>query len=443
MTSPQYTQLPDGTWQRIDKENRQEEKSAGNTAKASFHLTSLSDLLKEPDEDIAYLWQDTLIKGGLSILVAKPKVGKSTLARNLAYALAKGEPSFLGKNITGSGSVVYLALEEKRSQVKKHFERMGATENLPIFIHTGSAPEQAIEELRKAVIESKAILAIVDPLQRLIRIKDLNDYSSVSLALEPLMQIVRETNCHILLIHHANKGIAREGGDSILGSTAIFGSVDCALIMRRSESYRTIESIQRYGEDLPRTVLAFDVLTGLTNSGGSLEEVEVAECGKAVLALLDHEMTEKDIKEGITDYKGGTVSKSLRLLCQDGKIQRTGLGKKGDPYLYKVIKNDGDSGDMYIEIPTIPTISAERGTTAIYAQNTGDDNSGKSNGFPIPTIIPLPSKENDTPGELPDYPTTACHACGGSDYWQRPANQWGKAEWLCSACHPQPQESNG
>jgi hypothetical protein len=152
MTSPQYTQLPDGTWQRIDKENRQEEKSAGNTAKASFHLTSLSDLLKEPDEDIAYLWQDTLIKGGLSILVAKPKVGKSTLARNLAYALAKGEPSFLRKNITGSGPIVYLALEEKRSQVKKHFERMGATENLPIFIHTGSPPEQAIEGLRKAAI---------------------------------------------------------------------------------------------------------------------------------------------------------------------------------------------------------------------------------------------------------------------------------------------------
>jgi len=116
----------------------------------------------EPDEDIAYLWENTLIKGGLSILVAKPKVGKSTLARNLALAIAKGEASFLGRNISGSGPVVYLALEEKRSEVKKHFERMGATENLPIFIHTGSAPEQAIVELREAVIESKALLAVVD-----------------------------------------------------------------------------------------------------------------------------------------------------------------------------------------------------------------------------------------------------------------------------------------
>jgi len=325
---------------------------------AGFRLTKLADLLQEPDEDIAYLWENTLIKGGLSILVAKPKVGKSTLSRNLAYALAKGEPSFLRRTITSSGSVVYLALEEKRSEVKKHFERMGATENLPIFIHTGSAPEQAIDELRKAIIESKALLAIVDPLQRLIRIADLNDYSKVSLALEPLMQIARETGCHILLIHHANKGIARESGDSILGSTAIFGSVDCALIMKRGESYRTIESIQRYGEDIPRTVLAFDVGSRLTSSGGSLEDVEVAECGKAIMELLiDHEMTEKEIKEGITDHKGGTVSKSLRLLCREDKIQRQGLGKKGDPYQYATVpRNAGDSRDEYIEIPTIPTI---------------------------------------------------------------------------------------
>ena len=320
-----------------------------------FHLTKLADLLDEPDEDIAYVWDKTLIKGGLSILAAKPKVGKSTIARNLALAVARGDPSFLGRDLTGSSPVVYLALEEKRSEVKKHFERMGADAGLPIFIHTGSAPEQAITELLKVIIESRAVLAIVDPLQRLVRLPDLNDYSTVSLTLELLMQIARDTDCHILLIHHANKGIAREGGDSILGSTAIFGSVDCALIMKRSESCRTIESIQRYGEDLPRTVLTFDAVTGLIGSGGSLEDAELADCGKAVLELLDNERTESEIKDCITEYKGGLVSKSLRLLCQQGKIQKHGLGKKGDPYLYvAAVENAGDTGDKHIEIPENP-----------------------------------------------------------------------------------------
>ena len=68
-------------------------------------------------------------------------------------------------------------------------------------------------------------------------------------------------------------------------------------------------------------------------------------------------MVEAEIKDGITDHKGGIVSKSLRFLCQEGKIHRQGLGKKGNPYLYASVKqNVGDSRDSYIEIPTIPTI---------------------------------------------------------------------------------------
>jgi hypothetical protein len=277
---------------------------------------------------------------------------------------------------------------------------MGATGDLPILVHTGSAPEKAIEELRKAVTESNVIMAIVDPLQRLVRIPDLNDYSSVSLALEPLMQIARDTGCHLVLIHHANKGVSRESGDSILGSTAIFGSVDCALIMKRGESYRTIESIQRYGEDLPRTVLTFDVVTGLTGSGGSLEDVEVAECGKVIMELLaDHEMTEREIKDGITDCKGGTVSKSLRLLCQEGKIQRQGLGKKGDPYLYATVtRNAGDAGDKYIEIPTIPTIPTNqtvgevinKDTETNHSQSVGTVGNTNKDGKAIEAVLDMP-----------------------------------------------------
>lgn len=341
-------------------------------SQATFHLTPLSALLAEAPEDISYVWEDTLPRSGHSLLVAKPKVGKSTLARNLALKVAGGADQFLGRRILSAGPVVYLALEEKRGEVKKHFERMGA-KDLPILIHTGSAPEKAIEALRRAIIESKAVLAVVDPLQRLVRMPDLNDYAQVSLVLEPLMQIARDTGCHIMLVHHANKGMGREGGDIILGSTAIFGSVDCALFMRRTESHRTIESQQRYGEDMPKTVLAFDPVTGLTVSGGSLEEYQIAECGKDILSLMaDQEVTEKELKEGLTDYKHGAISKSLRALCDQGEVQRSGTGKRGDAYRYQASKDSRDSGGKDIRIPTIPTILAEREPARIPSHNAGD-----------------------------------------------------------------------
>ncbi len=50
------------------------------------------------------------------------------------------------------------------------------------------------------------------------------------------------------------------------------------------------------------------------------------------------------------------------------------------------------------------------------------------------SIKNVTSPHND---EIPGA-KTPCHACGGSEYWLRPASRWGKAEWLCSICHPQP-----
>jgi len=91
-------------------------------SKTAFCFTPLNDLLSEPEEEIAFVWENTLPVGGFSILSAKPKVGKPTLARNLALAVSRGEP-FLGRE-TVKGKILYLCLEEKRAEVAKYLRRM-------------------------------------------------------------------------------------------------------------------------------------------------------------------------------------------------------------------------------------------------------------------------------------------------------------------------------
>jgi len=98
-------------------------RSSLQTTAGGFSLTSLRDLMSEPDEKISWIVADKLPAGGISILSAKPKVGKSTLARCLALAVARGE-QFLGCPTT-QGTVVYLALEEKRSEVQRAFSGFG------------------------------------------------------------------------------------------------------------------------------------------------------------------------------------------------------------------------------------------------------------------------------------------------------------------------------
>ena len=312
-----------------------------STQGQGFRFTSLTDLLAEPPEAIDYIWDKTLPAGGVSIMAAKPKVGKSTTARCLALAIAKGE-DFLGRG-TSKGPIVYLALEEKRSEVQAHFDRMGATSE-EIYLHFGSSPDDALQQLETAITRYQPALVIIDPLMRFIRVRDSNDYAEMTRALEPLMTMARLSGAHILCVHNAGKG-DREGGDSILGSTALFGSVDTALIMRKKGAGRTLESIQRYGEDLPETVIGLDMETSMVSDAGTLAEVETAAAAtRLTSAIGDGAMTQDEIRasvEGTTKY----VIAALHQLHRNGVLERNGTGKRGDAFAYSNVKIPGADND--------------------------------------------------------------------------------------------------
>jgi hypothetical protein len=323
----------------------------GNTScqwgKNNFGLTSLSDLFNEPEEEVAWLVDDLLPGSGFSLLVAKPKVGKTTLARNLALCVAQGK-DFLGRK-TQQGLVIYLALEEKRSEVRKHFRDMGATGTEDIHLSVASAPADGLQQVRAAAERLKPVLIIIDPLFRLTRVKDSNDYAQVTQALEPLLVLARETGAHVLCVHHAGKG-NREGGDSILGSTAIFGTVDTALMMRKMEGYRTLQSEQRYGASLEETVLRYDATTRTVSLGDTKEAEDLTRLSQAISEYLQGQtapVTEAVIDDTV-EGRRGLRKKALRQLVAEGKVTRHGKGGKADPFTYALadIPSQQDSGSL-------------------------------------------------------------------------------------------------
>ena len=296
-----------------------------------FTFTALDELVAEPEEETAYVVDKMLPCGGTSICAAKPKVGKSTLARYMAVCVSQGI-EFLGR-ATAQGKVIYLCLEEKRAEVAAHFRRMGAASK-DILIHTGRTPDDALEALQAAISEHSPALVIIDPLSRFVRISDFNSYAEVTRELEPLIDLARESGCHILALHHNGKG-EREGGDAVLGSTGFLAAVDALLTMKKRERVRTLETLQRYGEDLPETVVRLDEGTGLISPAGDLHTLQIEEHQTKVLEALGEDcLTEGDIRE----RAGGNqslVSKALRALCDAGEVLRSGAGKRGDPYQYQ------------------------------------------------------------------------------------------------------------
>lgn len=295
-------------------------------------FSPLHRLLAEEPEQISFVWSETLSAAGLSICSAKPKVGKSTLARNLAVAVASGSV-FLGRP-TSKGRVLYLCLEEKRSEVRNHFERMGANDE-DILIHTGATPSNAIEAIGVAISELGPVLVIIDPLSRVLRVADFNEYGGMTRGLEPLVDLGRTTGCCILALHHDSKG-DRNGGDALLGSTALFGAVDCHIQMKKRDGGRTIQTTQRYGEDMPETVVELDSSTGILASKGSLEEMSRQKVREAIIEAvpLGERLQESTIKERIKGFPAGVISRVLRELVEQGDLKRTGEGTKGKAFTY-------------------------------------------------------------------------------------------------------------
>jgi len=358
-----------------------------STQYSGMPLIKLSDLLKEPDELVSWLVEGLLPAGGFSVIAAKPKVGKSTIVRELVLAISRGE-TFLDKPVS-KGSVVYYALEEKKSEVKRHFQDMGADGNEEIYIYTGGTPVDAIQQIKKVVEDIKPVLIAIDPLFKLTKIKDGNSYAEVTQALEPLLRLARDTGTHVLCVHHTNKGQA-QGGDAVLGSTAIFSSVDTLLIMKRHEDYRTILTIQRYGEDLPETTLHFNKDSRTIKIGKPKQEEDIDSLKEAIINFLSSQ-SEPVIKSVIMEgVEGRDVNKrkALAKLIEDRKVFREGEGGKGDPFKYAMSLCPSIYRDIPKQNPENAVNPCKQRANGVSQENAENQESEKTRDIPF-----LPEKD--------------------------------------------------
>lgn len=298
-------------------------------------LTSAKDLLAEPPEEFNWLWQGRLTAIGTSIFVSKPKVGKTTMARGLAVAIAAGN-SFLGM-ATKKSPVAYIAAEENREQFKKSLAHLNPDEIKDLVIHTGHTPPNLIECLEQYAVNSKPGLIILDTMIRAINVTDTNNYAEMTKALEPFQNFATRHQCHVMFIHHAGK-MEREHGDGVLGSTAIFGSVDTLMMLERRKDQTFLKTIQRYGESLEPHIVHYDKDARELSLIGSSVEVSKLSHEDRVLEFLkecSRPTTEEDLQKNVEGHKGA-IGSALRRLYAKNLIRRIGEGKRNSPFLYSL-----------------------------------------------------------------------------------------------------------
>jgi len=361
-------------WNLTPCEGGASQPTTGGQQSRKLQFISLGDLLDEPDEETPWLVEGRLPAGGLSVIVAKPKAGKSTLARALALAVSRGEP-WLGWE-TSPGPVFYLAFEEKRSQVRDHFRTLGATGEEPLQLIIGPCPVNAVAQLESAAQREHPVLIVVDTLQLLVRAKDLNDYAEVTRALEPLNRIARHDGAHVQFVHHARKGRMRQDGDSVLGSTAIMGGVDTIIQLRRTERCRSLWTTQRYGEDVEEVIFELDPTSRIPHLGGPREAFEEGRLEDSILSALGdakEPLTEDEVDHRV-EGRTGRKRAALRHLVGKGAVIRTGKGVRNDSYRYSVPEAGTGNSGLSFSRSLVPLRTKEQETSI--------------SGLDSPTLVP-------------------------------------------------------
>jgi hypothetical protein len=311
------------------------------SAVPTLTLTSLAQLLDEPDEEIDWVVDGLIPVAGMVLLAAPPKAGKSTAARELALCVAMGQ-SFLGRATT-AGRVWYLSFQDKRKELKRHFRRLGATHEAPLELFIEQAPADLLAQLHAGAIRDQPVLIVVDMLAHALQLKDFNDYGQTTRAFQPLLELNRASRAAVLLLHHGSAHAEREGIDAVLNSTAISGSVDNVILLKRAGQQRTISSVQRIGPDLEPTILVMHPETNRLELQGSKQEYDDATLRAKMIDILKATPTalpEATIQAGLEGRKRDLV-RALRYLVGTHQVERTGGGKRGDPYIYRWAENTG------------------------------------------------------------------------------------------------------
>jgi hypothetical protein len=297
-------------------------------------LLPASAILDFVPDQVQWIVNGYLAARSVCLLIARPKVGKTTLARALAVAIAQGR-DFLGAGVQ-PGAAWYLAFEGRFEDHRTHFLQLGLGRGDPLQFHCAPATATAVEDAFASAIAAKPRVIIVDTLQKFLRAQDMDAYSEMSLQMGKIEQLAHESTAAVVALHHMGKyGDDDSGtGDTPLGSTAIEGGVDDTWMLRRYPRYRTL-AIRGRHKDLDEHLLLLDD-DGSLRLGEDREAAEVERFATELLEALGQSGQALTEAGWMKLVRGKALPKyrALRALVSDRRVRQVGDGTRGKPFRY-------------------------------------------------------------------------------------------------------------
>jgi len=173
----------------------------------------------EPKPDTsAWIIENVLPKNSFGFVAgpakasASPHGGKSVLERKMALSIITGQ-DFFGHKVLETGRVMFVNLDEDQDKQVRLYYRMTGGNKIPGYLISNAKSCRFPEEIPKLecdIQESKPILVFIDPLQRVLGNKAVNNQEDVGPIINELKRITKEQSCTIGVNHHSNKSEERD-----------------------------------------------------------------------------------------------------------------------------------------------------------------------------------------------------------------------------------------
>jgi hypothetical protein len=190
-------------------------------------ITTLADVMVAL---VVYLWEPFIAFGMLTLLSGDPGVGKSFVALAIAASLTLGK--LLDGRIVQPANVLYFASAENSlaHSIRPRFDALGGDASR-FFVLEGAVASEGDEKgiraitladvptIEKALIETKAKLVIIDPVQSFLGADtDMHRANEVRPLLVNLARLAERYECAVLMLRHLSKGAGGKGIYRGLGS---------------------------------------------------------------------------------------------------------------------------------------------------------------------------------------------------------------------------------
>lgn len=294
-----------------------------------------------------------LLRKQVSMWAGKVEAGKTTLLRELAMDVIRGDP-FLGR-ACAIGRVTYLMLDADGEDLTyQEFLKMGwdpeTEDNLEfIFDPIFAQKPRALDQFHQYLLERQPSLVVIDPLGRFIKADDFNSYG-MTYVMAVISELAKETDCHFAVPQHIPRGRNDDAdtATAAFGSIAIGGSVNARFVCtHKPGNIYTLKTSRGKGAGFvpleEELILTREESTGRITAQGAYSWKDQAKAlmdqVQRIVDGSEDPLTAQEIAQqaGIMRSAAGSAAQMLyaEKRPEFRRIDREGKGKAGSPFKFK------------------------------------------------------------------------------------------------------------